>query len=440
MLVRICHFSPWCTRIEVQFNIKNKVVSTLTTSLYVLGFGIGPFVLAPLSELYGRKPVYCSTLTVFVILQIGCALSSSITTLITLRLLSGCFGSVAPSLGPASMSDLWGAHERGIWNSFLSIGVLSGPPMGTVIASLIVSKKSWTWIFWVTAMISGALLFYTLFVFRETYEPVILRRRAQLRKSSKVEAKKSVRDVISVFSRAFSRPIRFLIFNPVVLVVSAFAAYSFSMLYLILVSLPLLFGTTTSSPSSTPPHKSPSSLFSYSFNPSSKGLAYLGLVIGFFIAGIFQMNAQSQIYRRLSKRHGEGRPEYRLLPMMVSVWMFPIGLLWYGWSAEAEKPWIMPEVGLAIFAFGVFVNFQSVQIYLAEAFIPYGASAVAAATLLRSCAGAAFPLFGQQMFLKLGYGWASTVLALIALPAIPIPWVLYVNGGRLRDRFHLQLQ
>jgi hypothetical protein len=79
------------------------------------------------------------------------------------------------------------------------------------------------------------------------------------------------------------------------------------MLYFLLVSLPLLFGAEVSG----------SSLFSYNFDPIEGGLANLGLVVGFWVAGIFQMQAQTMIYRHLSKKHGEGRPEYRLLPMTV---------------------------------------------------------------------------------------------------------------------------
>lgn len=43
-----------------------------------------------------------------------------------------------------------------------------------------------------------------------------------------------------------------------------------------------------------------------------------------------------------------------------------------------------------------------ISVYVTEAFMPYSASAVAAATLLRSIAGAAFPLFGEQVFERLG--------------------------------------
>ena len=83
------------------------------------------------------------------------------------------------------------------------------------------------------------------------------------------------------------------------------------MLYLILVSLPLLFGSRTPT--------SPSPLFTHNFSPIDQGLSYLGLVVGFFIAGIFQMQAQTIIYRFFTAKNGEGRPEYRLLPMMASM-------------------------------------------------------------------------------------------------------------------------
>ena len=81
------------------------------------------------------------------------------------------------------------------------------------------------------------------------------------------------------------------------------------MLYLILVSLPLLFGDGQTS----------GTLFNYHFDPVQTGLAYLGLVIGFLIAGFFQMRVQTLIYRVLTEKNGEGRPEYRLLPMTVGI-------------------------------------------------------------------------------------------------------------------------
>lgn len=62
------------------------------------------------------------------------------------------------------------------------------------------------------------------------------------------------------------------------------------------------------------------------------------------------------------------------------------------------------------------------------------ASAIAANTFLRSLAGAAFPLFANQMFTGLGVQWAATLLGCVAAVLVPIPIVFYIYGARLRER------
>jgi hypothetical protein len=62
------------------------------------------------------------------------------------------------------------------------------------------------------------------------------------------------------------------------------------------------------------------------------------------------------------------------------------------------------------------------------------ASAIAANTLLRSIAGAGFPLFAVQMFNNLGIQWAGTLLGCLAAIMIPIPVIFYMHGSRIRAR------
>jgi hypothetical protein len=59
-----------------------------------------------------------------------------------------------------------------------------------------------------------------------------------------------------------------------------------------------------------------------------------------------------------------------------------------------------------------------------DAYLAIAASALAAVTVLRSLAGAGFPLFATQMYDKLNPRWASTLLGFIALLLAPIPVVL----------------
>lgn len=71
----------------------SNTVATLGVTTFLLGFGTGPLIFAPLSEIYGRNPVYRSVLFPFVLFNVGCALSPNIATLLVFRFLCGFFGS-----------------------------------------------------------------------------------------------------------------------------------------------------------------------------------------------------------------------------------------------------------------------------------------------------------------------------------------------------------
>ncbi|KIJ54222.1 hypothetical protein M422DRAFT_241474 [Sphaerobolus stellatus SS14] len=449
-------------------------VEDILVEFGVLGLGFGPFLLAPLSELYGRKLIYTSTLGIFSILQLGCALTHSITALIVLRFASGLMGGMAPSLGQASISDIWEGKDRGRWAALNSLGAMLGPPLGnfagkysslswtlshslriTLVhtAAALLQEKPWPWIFWsltVMQVVSGSLFITMVIFLKESYEPTILRnRRKQRRKahhlneSSKIQDPMCLNEALScpkvttvadvpdpatVFYRAITRPWRFLTTNPLLFMIGSFLAYIYGMFYVLLTSIPLLFENEERVPQ----------LFNYGFDQVESGLSYLGIILGFLVGFVFQINVQPRLWTFLTKRNGESRPEYRLYTMSAGIILFPVSLLIYGWSASKHTHWIFPELGLTLFAIGTFIIFQSIQVYLAEAFIPYGASAIAAATLMRALAGAAFPLFGRQLFIGLGYGEGATLLAFLALPAIPLSWILYLKGGSLRARWQFQ--
>lgn len=84
--------------------------------------------------------------------------------------------------------------------------------------------------------------------------------------------------------------------------------------------------------------------------------------------------------------------------------------------------------------FGFFCVFQSALTYLVDTFTRYSASALAANTLLRSMAAGAFPLFIYPMYSKLGVNWGTTVFACISALLIPVPFLFFVWGGRIRRR------
>lgn len=72
--------------------------------------------------------------------------------------------------------------------------------------------------------------------------------------------------------------------------------------------------------------------------------------------------------------------------------------------------------------------------YIIDSYASYAASAVAAKTLMRSIVGAMVPLYVDQMFHGMGFQWAGLLLAMICVGLMPIPFVFYKFGERVRGR------
>jgi DHA1 family multidrug resistance protein-like MFS transporter len=87
----------------------DTLLATLGLSLYVLGYGVGPLIFSPLSEIpvIGRNPVYIVTMFLFVIISIPTALVDNFAGLMVLRFLQGFFGSPCLASGGASIGDMY---------------------------------------------------------------------------------------------------------------------------------------------------------------------------------------------------------------------------------------------------------------------------------------------------------------------------------------------
>jgi hypothetical protein len=120
--------------------------------------------------------------------------------------------------------------------------------------------------------------------------------------------------------------------------------------------------------------------------------------------------------------------------MMIGSIFFAAGLFIFGWTSSKNIFWLAPVIGLVSMGFGFFTIFQAALNYLVDTFQKYAASAIAANTLLRSVFAGIFPLFVNPMFHHLGIPWASSLLGLIAVALIPIPYVFYVYGPSIRKR------
>ena len=130
----------------------------------------------------------------------------------------------------------------------------------------------------------------------------------------------------------------------------------------------------------------------------------------------------------------EGLPEFRVPPMLIAGVVCPIGLFVYGWSAQIEVHFIVPNLGAVILAIGLIIGFQCSQAYTTDAYeARYAASAASVGAFMRTMCGFSFPLFAPQMYETLGLGWGNSLLAFLTMTlGIVMPIGLWFYGATLR--------
>jgi predicted MFS family arabinose efflux permease len=86
-------FTPGIEQISKSLDTSMEAVIACQTG-YVVMLGVGPLILAPLSETFGRRHLYHVCFGIFTLLQIPAALSPNVETLIFVRTVTGFFGSM----------------------------------------------------------------------------------------------------------------------------------------------------------------------------------------------------------------------------------------------------------------------------------------------------------------------------------------------------------
>jgi MFS family permease len=201
-----------------------------------------------------------------------------------------------------------------------------GPVVGPICGGFMSQQIGWRWIFYVLT-IAGAPVTIGTFVFlRETNPVIVLERKArQIRKEtgnnnlrSALQSNVTGRQLLIL---SLKRPFKLLFVSPIVLSLSALMGINYAYLYLCFTTFPIVFQEV------------------YNFSEGISGLAYLGLGIGSMVGLAFIGKYSDRIVVTMSAKSGERKPEYRLPLMIVAHLLIPIGLFWYGWSADKHTHW-----------------------------------------------------------------------------------------------------
>jgi multidrug resistance protein len=202
-----------------EFGETDPTIVTLGVTTYLLGLACGSLVVAPMSELFGRRPVYLVCLSISAVLVLPCALATSLGSIIAVRFFGAVFGSVMICNGAGTIADISTEENRARYMSWWSIAPLNGPVTGPLIGGYVAQYLGWRWDNWLVLILTGAAVLI-MFTVSETYVPQILKQKAaRTRKEEgderywcQYDSKKSTAELMKVnlsrpFVLSFTEPI-----------------------------------------------------------------------------------------------------------------------------------------------------------------------------------------------------------------------------------------
>ncbi|KAG5984864.1 hypothetical protein E4U55_002791 [Claviceps digitariae] len=400
----------------------SRTLVTLGMTTYLLGLAAGSLVVAPLSELYGRRRIYMVCLGLWAVLIVPCGLAQSLTTIIVVRFIGAFFGSVMLSNAPGTVVDVSNPDYLARSMSLFGLGPLNGPVTGPIIGGFIFQHLGWRWSNWIVLMMAG-LAIALMFTVRETYAPKILQRKAARLRKEMDDSRYWCRydqkvSTLRLLRANLSRPFVLFATEPILWFMNFWISVVYGILYLCFVAYPVVFSQ----------HRG--------WSPSMSGLSFIGIGIG-SVASILAEPLFRRIIYAQPKDPDTGKPypEAQASIMAMGAVATAVGQLGFSWTCLPRSiHWAVPIAFGIPFGCGNTISFVYGSNYLAGAYGIYAASALAGNAVIRSIFGGTLPLAGPKMYALLTPQWAGTLLGLLEVAMIPIPFVFWRYGGRIRAR------
>ncbi|KAF2755256.1 MFS general substrate transporter [Pseudovirgaria hyperparasitica] len=396
-------YAPGVAQMSQEWGI-SEVAALVGITIFTCGFGVAPMVLAPFSEINGRKPVFLATGVLFIVCQACCAATQSYGGMLAARFLVGVGGSTFSTMVGGIVSDIYSAKDRNTPMALFSGAALLGTGLGPLTCGYIAEYTTWRWIFGMQAILDAIIVGVVAVTFRETRGSVLLSRRAarlnkyyEAREAAgydtmamvlapekpevktprrirwKVRADEERVSLLQMIKISLVRPFHLLFTEPVIFWFSLWVSFSWAILYLTLAAVPLVTETT------------------YNFSLSQANSVFAAMVIGSIIAAVGsiyqeQCSKQNGIARFLTSQSKS--PERRLFFCCAESLFMVVGLFMFGWTAMPNIHWIAPSIAIAFATIGIFSIYLAVFNYLADAYVQYASSALAAQSFCRNLLGA----------------------------------------------------
>ncbi|KAJ3536252.1 hypothetical protein NM688_g6864 [Phlebia brevispora] len=401
----------------------SEEVAILGISLFVLGLGMGPLLVGPLSEVEGRSPIYIVSFLLFFAFSWPVTFAPDIAVYLIFRFITGFCSAAFLSVSGGSVSDVFDNASVAMPMAVYTLHPFMGPAAGPLLSGFINENiNNWRWTFRVIQIWTFVECILIVFFMPETYAPAILKRKAQKLRKSTGDSRywspleREQRNLFHAIVMSCYIPFKLMTLDGMAFLLNLWAALILGIQYLTFQAFPIIFEK------------------GHHFSVQDTGMTFIGMGLGLAIGLAIQPLFIRYQRKQALKYNGNPPPETRLIPGQVGAILIPCSLYWLAFTTYPHVHWIVPIIASALFGIGILFCFTSMFTYLVTAYRPIAASAMAANTFTRCASAAGFPLFARQMYDRLGTVGATALLAGLTTLAAPLPFVFYKIGARLRAR------
>ncbi|KAJ5937039.1 hypothetical protein N7466_003489 [Penicillium verhagenii] len=379
-------------------------------SLFIAVLGGAPLFWRPLSNRYGRRPIFLISLFCAMIGNIGCANSHSYATMGLCRAITAFFISPAAAIGSAVVAETFFKADRarcmGVWTLMVTLGV----PIAPFLFGFLALRISYRWIYWVLVMINGVQFILYLFLGSES---LYVREEGVPKQVAAGE-----KDSLFKFRRIDPTPLRLWDFiqplsyfsKPAVVI----PAVAYAMIF--------LWGSimlTIEIPQIMPEQ--------FGFNTQEVGLQFLGIILGSVIGEQIGGLISDRWMLLRQKSTGERPPnEHRLWLAYIGHVLTICGVVVFAVQmGKAGDKWnITPIVGAAIAAGGNQIVTTINITYAVDCYRPDAASVGVFITFVRQTWGFIGPFWFPDMFADLGWNTGAGIAVALMVGVSVIPTML----------------
>lgn len=138
------------------------------TGYFFLFLGLGGFIMLPLAQQYGKRPVYLFSMLALIGFNIWLPFLHSSGEWTASKILTGFFYAPVESLPQISITDMTFEHDRGIYIGVYTIALCASNYLAPIVAGFINDSLGWRYVIYIAVIFTAVCIIIMFFFMEET--------------------------------------------------------------------------------------------------------------------------------------------------------------------------------------------------------------------------------------------------------------------------------